>query len=242
LLAIASHELRTPLNVVLGLSAQLKRADLAPQHRRAIDTIHRNALAEANVIEDLLDAATGYAGELVINRSVFDLSALVASVAERMRDVTEQHGVALVTDLDPSPRYVLGDERRFQQALDKVTHNAVKFTPAGGTVRVCSRTRGQVLAIQVDDSGVGIAPDLLPHIFDRFPRRGMNSQDGRGGLGLSLSIVKDIVERHGGAVTAASEGVGCGATFTLTCPIALRAVTAAPEPSTDNRNHVSLRA
>jgi signal transduction histidine kinase len=232
LLAIASHELRTPLNVILGWSAQLRKADLPPQHRRAIEIIHRNAQAEAGVVEDLLDAATGYAGELVISRETFDISTLVGSVVERVRRLAHDQRVQLATELEEAPRYVLGDPRRLHQAMFKVAQNAVQFTPAGGTVHVRTHTRGQVLEFSVEDSGVGIAPELLPHIFERFGRL-PTAKPGDRGLGLSLSIVKDIVEQHGGTVRAASAGVGRGATFTLTCPIALRAVTAAAEPRAD---------
>jgi signal transduction histidine kinase len=225
-LAIASHELRTPLNVILGWSTQLRRMDLPPSQRRAIEIIHRNAQAEANVIEDLLDAATGYAGELVVDRAAFDLSALVHTVAERAQALATERGVQMQLELEDRPRYVLGDQRRFQHALYKIVQNAVKFTPVGGTVSIRSHTRAHALEIVVEDSGVGIAPEMLPHVFDRFRVRGAQ---GRGeyasGLGLSLSIAKDLIERHGGTVSAASAGVGRGASFTVTCPIALQAVT-----------------
>ena len=230
LLAIASHELRTPLNVILGWSSQLTRTHLSPQQRRAVEAIHRNALAEARVVEDLLDAATAFAGELVLEHAALDLLAVARDVVDAMAPAAERKGVHLVANLEDRSRYLVGDERRLRQALFKVVENAVKFTPGGGSVWLRTRTIDHTLEIEIEDSGVGIPRELLPHVFDPFKHQHFPGRREHGGLGVSLSIVKDIVDRHGGTVTAESAGVGQGAMFRFTFPVVLRAVTPAPEP------------
>ena len=231
LLAIASHELRTPLNVILGWSSQLRRVELPPGHQRAVEAIYRNARAQASVVEDLLDAAMAFAGVMTIDREPVDVAQVAADAAASVRRHAEDKGVGVTIDAEALPRYVVGDGRRLTQAIQKVAENAVKFTPPGGTVRISTRTIGQHFEVRVEDSGVGIAPEFLPRLFQRFTQQDQTGTRAHGGLGLGLAIVKEVVERHGGTVSASSPGIGCGAVFTLTFPIALRAVTVAPEPA-----------
>jgi len=231
LLAIASHELRTPLNVILGWSSHLHRRDLPPQQqRKAIEIIHRNAQAEATIVEDLLDAAATFAGVVTIDRAPVDLVQLVHDVVEAVQPAAKDKGVMFAVDTERLPRYLIGDSRRLRQAIQKVAENAVKFTPAGGAVRVRSRTVGQALEVTVEDTGVGITADFMSRVFDRFTQQDQTPTRTHGGLGLGLAIARDVVERHGGRIDVTSAGPGRGASFTMTFPIVLRAITEAPHP------------
>jgi PAS domain S-box-containing protein len=218
-LATLSHELRTPLNAILGWTQMLQSDGLPPERiRPAIDVISRNARLQAQLIEDILDVSRIIRGKLDIERRrvylapVIDtvLSGLIPSAAARQIQVTRE----VPDDLPP----VDGDPKRLQQILGNIVSNAIKFTPDGGHVSVRCAADAGTMEIQVRDSGVGITPDLLPFVFDRFRQGDSRSTRRHGGLGLGLAIARHLVEQHDGTIRAESEGRGRGTTFRITLP------------------------
>jgi CheY-like chemotaxis protein/anti-sigma regulatory factor (Ser/Thr protein kinase) len=217
-LATLSHELRTPLTAMLGWTRMLRAARLSPeQAARALETIERNTLWQAKLIDDLLDVSRIISGKMQLERQPVDLVGVVGAALEALRRDAEAKGVALDIVLEPGAAVVNGDPVRLAQVVANLVSNAIKFTPAGGRVAVeLSRPSGQVV-VNVRDTGAGIEAALLPHVFDRF-RQGQGGR-GAGGLGLGLAIVRHIVTLHGGSVAAASEGPGRGSVFTVTLPL-----------------------
>jgi PAS domain S-box-containing protein len=217
-LATLSHELRTPLTAMLGWTRMLRAARLSPeQATRALETIERNTLWQAKLIDDLLDVSRIISGKMQLERQPVDLVGVVGAALEALRRDAEAKGVALDIVLEPGAAIVNGDPVRLAQVVANLVSNAIKFTPAGGRVAVeLSRPSGQVV-VNVRDTGAGIEAALLPHVFDRF-RQGQGGR-GAGGLGLGLAIVRHIATLHGGSVTAASEGPGRGSVFTVTLPL-----------------------
>lgn len=218
-LALISHELRTPLGPILGWARMLRRDDLSDDVRRkAVDTIVRNAQLEAQLVEDLLDVSRIVTGKLTIERVPVSMVHVVHAAVETSAPTADAKGVALRFDGQFDVPDVIGDARRLQQVVSNLVVNAVKFTPAGGEVviRIAETDRG--VETTVRDTGEGIEPDLLPHIFDRFRQGRHGANHPAGGLGLGLAIVRDLVARHGGTVVAYSAGRGTGATFTVTLP------------------------
>ena len=224
-LAMVSHELRTPLSAMTGWIWQLQRGSLdADTYRRAVDALDRNARLQVQLINDLLDLVRISAGKLEIELEPIDARAVVLAAAEsHLAHAMHKRDVIQLT-VHAEPAMVLGDAGRLQQVVANVLNNAYQFTPEGGTIAVTCTVEGEHASIRVRDSGVGIDPALLPHVFERF-RQGRGSPGGRDrGLGLGLSIVQHLVERMHGTVRLDSDGVGHGTTCTIQLPLLKDAV------------------
>lgn len=220
-LATLSHELRTPLTAILGWSNVLQsKGDDAAQVRRGLQAIERNARAQARLIEDLLDMNRIVSGKLRLDAAPTELAPVIAAAVEAVRPSALAKSMHVEQNLARGVPAVLGDAARLQQVVWNLLANAIKFTPAGGTVSVALRAEGHEVAVAVRDSGAGIEPSFLPHVFDRFRQADASTTRRHGGLGLGLSIVKQLVELHGGKVQAESAGAGQGATFTVRLPAA----------------------
>ena len=219
-LAIVSHELRTPLNAVLGWATVLKTGALSEEkRRRAVEAIENGARTQAQIIEDLLDATRIVRGNLRINRSLVDACSVVQAAIDMIQAAGQQRNVRVVGELVAGPCQLWADRGRLQQIVANLLSNAVKFTPEGGEVQVSLTRSDGWLEIVVRDNGAGIAPELLPHVFERFRQGRIAANAPTGGLGLGLAIVRRLVELHGGQVRAASAGEGQGSTFTVTLPL-----------------------
>ncbi len=220
-LATISHELRTPLNAILGWARMLSSGELdAARSRRALEAIERNAKAQAHLVDDLLDVARIIGGKLRLDvRPAYPVEAIEGAI-EAVRPAAEARGVRLLPALDPKAGPVMGDAGRLQQIAWNLVSNAVKFTPRGGRVHVVLQRVNSHLELVVSDSGKGIDPGLLEHLFVPFWQADPSITRSHGGLGLGLSIVKHLVELHGGTVRAESEGEGRGATFVVRLPLA----------------------
>jgi len=222
-LATVSHEVRTPLNAILGWAKLLQMGTMdEAKSRHAALVIERNARAQAQVIEDLLDVSRIIAGKLRLDIQTLMPSAAIESALESVRPMAEAKGVELHAALDAQAGPISGDSSRLQQIVWNLLSNAIKFTPGGGRVDVRLERINSHLEIAVSDTGEGLSPEFLPHAFDRFRQADASASRTSGGLGLGLAIVRQLVELHGGVVTAESAGIGCGATFTVRLP--LRAV------------------
>jgi PAS domain S-box-containing protein len=219
-LATLSHELRTPLTSMLGWVRMLRGARLdAEQTARALETIERNTRLQAKLIDDLLDVSRIVAGKIKVEQQQVDLAAVVSEAVQSLRREAEVAAVELAVALAHDAGAVIGDVVRLQQIVANLLSNAIKFTPPGGRIAVVlERIEDTSVRLVVRDSGVGIRPELLPRIFDRFLQGDASRTRGRGGLGLGLAIVRHLVELHGGFITADSDGPGHGATFTVTLP------------------------
>ncbi|HWI18666.1 MAG TPA: ATP-binding protein [Vicinamibacterales bacterium] len=219
-LASLSHELRTPLNAVLGYTHLLRTRMLTGEKQdQAIEAIERNARSLAQIVEDVLDISRIVSGKMRLNVQAVDMPDVVQSAIEAVTPAAEAKGVRLQSVLDPDGGPVSGDPERLQQVLWNVLSNAVKFTNRGGSIQIQLARVESHVAVIVTDTGVGIAPEFLPHVFERFRQADAGPARERGGLGLGLSIARQLVEMHGGTIEATSEGAGKGATFTLTLPI-----------------------
>ena len=219
-LAIVSHELRTPLNAVLGWATVLKTGALSEQkRRRAVEAIENSARTQAQIIEDLLDASRIIRGNLRISRSLVDACGVVQAAIDMIQPAGQQKNIRIDSDLVAGPCQVWGDRGRLQQIVANLLSNAVKFTPEGGTVQVSLARADGWMEIVVRDNGAGIAPELLPHIFERFRQGRIAANAPTGGLGLGLAIVRRLVELHGGHIRADSAGEGQGSTFTVALPV-----------------------
>jgi PAS domain S-box-containing protein len=219
-LAIVSHELRTPLTAILGWSWLLRAGKLSDQERQnALDIIVRNMQSQRQIVEDLIDISSITRGHFNLARDTFDLTAILESVCASLAQQALSRGIRLVLDL-PGPTGVMGDSGRLQQVFWNLMNNAMKFSPDGGEVRVSLRREAEQSIITVRDSGKGIQPEFMPHLFEPF-RQGEDPliREHRG-LGLGLAIVKRIVELHGGTVSAASAGENRGAILTVRLPAA----------------------
>jgi signal transduction histidine kinase/ActR/RegA family two-component response regulator len=215
-LATVSHELRTPLNSMLGWARLLHAGKLDQATvARAVETIERSAESQLQIIEDLLDVSRIVSGKLRLEIRPFNLALVIKTAAEAMRLTAEAKTIGLRVTLDPQVEMVLGDSIRMQQVIGNLLSNAIKFTPAGGQVEVrLERTDAHVL-LSVRDTGIGIDPKFLPHVFERFRQADGSTTRKHGGLGLGLAIVRHLVEQHGGSVDVTSEGEGKGATFSV---------------------------
>lgn len=219
-LATLSHELRTPLNAVLGWSEMiLQRAGDREDLRRGLETIVRNARAQAQLIEDLLDMNRILSGNVRLDVQQINLSAIVDAAVESVGPSAVAKGIRLRKLIDPRAGPMIGDPNRLQQVVWNLLSNAVKFTPKGGKIDVAVARVNSHLEITVSDSGIGLDPSFLPHLFERFRQADSSTTRRFGGLGLGLSIVKHLVELHGGTVRAESQGEGTGATFVVCLPL-----------------------
>ena len=219
-LAVLSHELRTPLNPILGWAKLLRSQKLDPaKTAQALETIERNAKLQTQLIEDLLDVSRIVQGKLHLKVRPINLAATITAALETVHLTAEAKSVHIQTDLPPiNP--VLGDADRLQQVVWNLLSNAVKFTPTGGEIRVQLRQASAFAQLQISDTGQGILPEFLPQIFEVFQQADGTSTRAYGGLGLGLSIVRHIVDSHGGTVTAESLGEAQGTTFTVMLPLA----------------------
>ncbi len=253
-LAIVSHELRTPLNSILGWSQLLQEKKFNEETTvKALQTIERNARAQAQLIEDILDVSKIVQGKLRISLDRVYLIPLIDSVIESLRPQAEAKAIQIQTEFEPSAQIVTGDFDRIRQIIWNLLSNAIKFTDLEGQVKVkLSLVTGkenerspitnyqlpittQYAQIQIIDTGVGISPDFLPHVFDYFRQADSTTTRCHGGLGLGLAIVHHLVELHNGQIYAHSEGEGKGATFTVNLPLAVEALD--PEPWAENNGN-----
>ena len=221
LLATVSHELRTPLNSIFGWARMMQSTVMDESARmRAINAILRNVAAQARLVEDLLDLSRIVTGRLRLDFEVLDLNAVIEAALETVRPAADAKGIALVVTLDRSLGSIMGAADRLQQVVWNLVMNAVKFTPRDGRVHVSSHRAGEMAQIVVEDTGEGIAPAVLPHVFEPFRQEDSSSTRAHGGLGLGLALVRHLVELHGGDVRAESVGKGEGSKFTVSLPFA----------------------
>ena len=217
--ATVSHELRTPLGAILGWTQVLEMPGLEESTRtRAVSSIARSAHAQARVIEDLVDVSRIAAGKLHLHFEAVDLRAPVEASVEVLRASAHDKGMRLEVELPPRPCMVKGDPDRLRQVVGNLLSNAVKFSEEGARIAVVVRELGSSYEIAVSDEGVGIAPDVLPYIFERYRQADSSTSRRHAGLGLGLAIVREVTELHGGVVTVESAGEGRGATFRVRLP------------------------
>jgi PAS domain S-box-containing protein len=218
-LATLSHELRTPLTAILGWAHMLKAGGLDEKTaRHAIETVERNANAQRQLVEDVLDVSRIVTGKLRIEQTAVNLLDVVRAALDSVRPAADAKRIELRCAFDPRVGHVAGDPSRLQQVVWNMLSNAVKFTNAGGVVKIGVERLLAQTRITVSDTGQGIAPDFLPYVFDRFRQADGSTTRQHGGLGLGLAIVRHLVEAHGGNVHAYSSGLGQGATFTVDLP------------------------
>jgi PAS domain S-box-containing protein len=219
-LATVSHELRTPLTAILGWAHLLREGQIDPTSTtRALETIERNARAQAQLIDDLLDVSRIITGKLRLDVRQVDPVTFIESAIEAVRPGAEAKNVRLQKVIDTGVISVAGDPARLQQVIWNLLSNAIKFTPKGGRVQVRLERINSHIEIAVNDTGQGIQADFLPHVFDRFRQADQATTRQHGGLGLGLAIVRHLVELHGGTVHAASAGENLGSTFTVKLPL-----------------------
>ncbi len=221
LLSMTSHELRTPLNAILGWSRLLRSGTLSDEKQaRALDTIERNARVQVKLVDDLLDFSRVVTGRLRLSLAPLDPAQVVEAAVDVIRPAAEAKSVRLQVLLDPDAGTLNGDASRIQQVVWNLLSNAVKFTPRGGRVYVRMQREESYVEIVVGDTGAGIEPSFLPHVFQPFRQQDATITRTHGGLGLGLAIVKHLVELHGGTIEAQSDGPGKGATFVVRLPVA----------------------
>jgi signal transduction histidine kinase/ActR/RegA family two-component response regulator len=220
-LATLSHELRTPLQAIIGWTHVLHTPALAPEDlKRGVETIERNARLQTQLIEDLLDMSRIVSGKISLDIEDLDLASIVDAVLEAVRPAAQAKNLSIEARVEARPAPVRGESARLQQILWNLISNAIKFTPEGGNL-VVELTRGEAnYKLVVRDDGVGIRPEILADIFERFSQADSSTKRRFGGLGLGLSIARQLAELHGGTLEAESDGEGLGASFTLTLPVA----------------------
>ena len=219
-MATVSHELKTPLNSILGWARMLKGGNLdADQVKRALGTIIKNSETQNRLIEDLMDVARIISGKLVLETEATDLIELLGDTVEIVRPAAQAKSITIENNTVAfnGPVFVNGDRDRLRQVFSNLLTNAVKFTPADGHVEVSVDRDGSSFRVHVKDNGIGISPDFLPLVFERF-RQDTSAAPRNGGIGLGLAIVRQLVEMHGGSVAVTSEGPGEGSEFTVTLP------------------------
>jgi PAS domain S-box-containing protein len=218
-LASLSHELRTPLNAILGYARMLRTGILAAdRHEKAIETIERNATSLSQIVEDVLDISRIVSGKIRLNVQPVELPDVVRNAVDAVTPAADAKGVRIESVLDPRAAPISGDPERLQQVLWNLLANAVKFTGKGGRIQVRLERINSHVEVSVSDTGIGIPPDFLPHVFERFRQADSGIAREKGGLGLGLSIARQLTEMHGGTIEAASGGDGKGATFRVKLP------------------------
>jgi PAS domain S-box-containing protein len=228
-LATLSHELRTPLTSIYGWTRMLQTGQLAPERAsHALEVIMRNARAQLDLITELLDVSRITMGRVNLDVRSLDFAEIVRAAVDGIRPASTAKDLTLELICEPGTPPVTGDPERLQQVVWNLVTNAVKFSHRSGRIEIRVHRSGPTVDLTVRDSGIGIAPDVLPHVFDRFRQADSSTTRAYGGLGLGLSIVRHIVELHGGTVAATSEGVGRGASFTVRLPLAEGAPPALP--------------
>ena len=219
-LMTVSHELRTPLTAIYGWARVLGTRQMeAGQQARAIAAIERNAHAQTRLIDDLLDVSRAISGKLRLDARVVNVGDVLRAAIETVTPALSARSIHFESELDPATPPIVADPDRLQQVVWNLLSNAIKFTPEGGTVRLDLRATESQVEISVTDTGSGISPEFLPHVFERFRQADAGSRRRYGGLGLGLAIVRHLVELHGGTVAAHSEGDDRGATFRVSLPM-----------------------
>lgn len=220
-LAMLSHELRTPLQAIIGWTQLLKTGNLDPQDlAEGIRVIERNAQTQTQLISDLLDVARITSGKLRLDVQPVDPASIVETVLLAAQPAASARNIRIQKNVDSQAGTINGDPSRLQQIIWNLVNNAVKFTPKGGKVEVTLRRLDSHIELMVTDNGLGIDPELLPSIFDRFRQGDASITRAHGGLGLGLAIAKQLVELHGGQISAHSAGPGKGAKFSVLLPLA----------------------
>lgn len=221
-LATLSHELRTPLNAILGWAQVLQSGPKDPaDYQKGLETIERNARVQNQLIEDLLDMSRVTAGKLRLDIQPLQPVSFIEAAVETVKHAADAKGIRLERILDPSAGPISGDPGRLQQVIWNLLSNAIKFTPKEGKVQILLERVNSHIEISVADTGTGINPELLPHLFERFKQGDASTTRKHGGLGLGLSIVKSLVELHGGTVSINSPGEGLGTTVTVRLPLSV---------------------
>ncbi len=221
-LATLSHELRNPLNVVVGYAEILRRSDESQSHEfvvKAAETIRRNALAQAQLVSDLLDLSRLQMGKLSINRQPLSLSTIIHDAIETVKKEAADRRISLEVELQHEIMVVEGDPIRLGQIAWNLLNNAVKFTPPEGKVRIALSAEGEEANLVIEDTGQGISAEFLPHVFEMFRQADASSARRQGGMGIGLALVRQLVALHGGGVKAESEGKGKGARFIVRLPL-----------------------
>ncbi|MET0751810.1 MAG: PAS domain S-box protein, partial [Pyrinomonadaceae bacterium] len=219
-LSVLSHELRTPLNAILGWTRMLKAGILdAPRTNQAIETIERNARLQNNLIEDLLDVSRIISGKMLIEKEEVDIVSIVKAAVETTNPAAQEKNITLSFQSDSVAKNISGDATRLQQIITNLLNNAVKFTPSDGSISVTLKQKKSKIQIEVADSGIGISPEFLPMIFDRFKQADSTTKRSHSGLGLGLTIVRHLTELHGGTVEVSSAGENLGSTFIIELPV-----------------------
>ncbi|HYU77899.1 MAG TPA: CHASE domain-containing protein, partial [Vicinamibacterales bacterium] len=230
-LGTLSHELRTPLNVVLGWISILRLGPLTEERRaHALEIIERNARHQAELIDDLLDVSRIVTGKVRLQLRPVAVASIVSTVVDSVRPSADAKGIEINMVSATESSTIRGDPDRLHQIAWNLVSNAIKFTPAGGSVSVELTRIGEDVALTVRDTGVGIAPDFLPHVFERFRQADSSTTRTHGGVGLGLAIARHLVDLHGGTIEAHSEGLGQGAEFIVKFPAVAVSVTSAPAP------------
>ena len=220
-MATVSHELRTPINAILGWSRLMKAGKLnGDQTVKAVDTIIKNSETQNRLIKDLMDVARVVSGKLDLQMGDIKPAEIVSIATESIRPSAERKNIAVEMNIDDEVRRetIRGDKTRLLQVFSNILTNAVKFTPESGAINVAAKRSNGHIEIEVADTGIGISPEFLPLVFERF-RQDTESKRKSGGLGLGLAIVRNLVEQHGGSVRVASEGENKGATFVVALPV-----------------------
>src|SRR5262249_50275416 len=236
-----SHELRTPLQAILGWSKVLRREKTASDTvLQGVDVIERNAGAQKRLIEEMLEMNRILSGKLRLKVRPLDLREVVEAALESMRPAADAKGVALECELDPLAGPFSGDAHRLQQVVWNLLANAIKFTPPGGSVRVRLARVESRIEIEVEDTGQGIRPEFLPHVFERFRQEDASTTRAQSGLGLGLAIVRHLVELHGGQVSATSEGEDQGSSFLIRLPASPLVAYSGAEADDEGGGHSDL--
>jgi PAS domain S-box-containing protein len=231
-LATLSHEMRTPINVIQGY-AELMRSegDSLPEHlRESVDAIYRNAKAQTEIVSDLLDVSSIITGKFSHKPVTVAAREFLSGIVSSLMPIAEASGVVLKADLRSGPAHVKADPVRLHQIFSNLLSNAIKFSKRGGKVDVIVTATSAEWTLEVSDEGAGIAPEFLPHVFDRFRQQDSSTTRRYGGLGLGLSVAKSLTEMHGGRISAESPGVGLGAKFTVTMPIGITDIASTQQP------------
>jgi signal transduction histidine kinase len=222
-LAIVSHELRTPLNAILGCAQILRnRKPNESTTARALETIERNAKLQTQLVENLLDISRALRGKLLLDTRPVELKPVIEAAINAVRAAADAKAIQLEFFLDEKVGSVSGEPERLQQIVENLLSNAIKFTPEGGRVDIQLLSKDADAQIQVIDTGTGISAEFLPHVFDYFRQADSSMTRKHGGLGLGLAIVRQLVQLHNGTIQVESPGVGQGATFTITLPLAVK--------------------
>ncbi len=236
-LASLSHELRTPLNAILGYSRILRAGIVPPDKKdKAIETIDRNATSLTQIVEDVLDMSRIVAGKMRLNVQPVVFPDVVRNAIDAIMPAADAKGVRVEVVIDPAATPIAGDPERLQQVLWNLLSNAVKFTPRGGRVQVRLEQVNSHVEVTISDTGIGIPHDFLPYVFERFRQADGGITREHGGLGLGLSISRQLIEMHGGTIEAASAGVNHGATFRVRLPVMIVHPTAREEVRTHPRS------